>query len=113
MHGCLTFGHHADIDGYVLYPREAGWDVSGHIDKMKAKAKRGSKGRSKLVEYIKSCIRECDDMDDCAGFTLNVDICWFKSKKSVESKPRYEGESSDGWRWLYVKSGMSGSQRCR
>jgi hypothetical protein len=98
----------ADISGYILTPAEAGWDVSGHIGREDAKAERGSRGRDKLLQYIRSCIDECNDMRGCAGFALNVDQCWFKDRDMMASTPEYKGESSKGWIWLYAKQGVKG-----
>lgn len=95
-----------DISGYVLVPGEAGWDVPGNIGKQDAEASSGASGRAKLVQYTRSCIEGCNKLGGCAGFALNVDVCWFKDSAMMAATPQYKGESDDGWIWLYGKEGV-------
>lgn len=85
----------ADVDGYVLFNEEAGWDVSGNNG-----SKKVPRGKN-LLFSIKFCIEQCEDRNRCSGFAYNNGICWFKSPGHVGNTPKFIGNNNGGWTWYY------------
>jgi hypothetical protein len=86
--------------GYVLVKQEAGWDSNGG-DIQKSKTPRGSE----LLNQLKYCVGKCKYTSGCTGFTLHMDACWLKDQGATGSTAVFKGQTTQGWRWYYVKQG--------
>eukprot|EP00892_Ulva_mutabilis_P009445 jgi/Ulvmu1/6873/UM031_0078.1 len=82
---------------YRLYKSEAGWDIPGYGDLETVTPPSGLTMREEIVQ----CARYCDRRNGCKIFTFYQNRCYLK--RDVGRSPTYKGQTTKGWRWLFIE----------